>query len=411
MKKHRNPPGGFVTPPFFPPGQTWITHIPKVNPKKGKARKKNPDYRARFTAPGDVGSVRKALKGAGYTDVRVRGGEKRKPGPYALFVKAQMPKLVASGMSVGDAMREAAALWKAKSNPSRGHRMAEVAAYVGQHPGVRMLEVAEAVGPHGSRRYGYASVHRAVKGGHVRAEKDSRGRYSMYPKANPYMKFRFLNEDGAVLVVLPGRERNGMVPVLSRAEGHNTADPEYLRGLPRASAALRAAGEKLLRDAGYAVAQTLGNPASAKAKAKYFSLVAAGDFAGAARTLKHIHAGVKGSAKGSKANPYYRANPYWQANPASGPWKSMAEIRAAHDGYFFKNRPRRGSETERQSTIKGPYRGRYIVVPKETKLSNGWAKQGAVYRVEDDGRIRHVETLWGLGAWERAIDLAKSMEP
>lgn len=44
------------------------------------------------------------------------------------------------------------------------------------------------------------------------------------------------------------------------------------------------------------VATERGNPASKKSKAKYQALVASGDYAGAARTMKRIHAGLKGHA-------------------------------------------------------------------------------------------------------------------
>ncbi len=105
-----------------------------------------------------------------------------------------------------------------------------------------------------------------------------------------------------------------------------------------------------------------------------------------------------------------RSNPR-KRNPAGrGPWKTMAEIRAAHDGYFFKNKPRRGSEYERPEKIKGPYNGRFVVVQKETKLSDGWKKSGVIYRVTDDAQFRHVETLWGSYSWENAVDMAKGME-
>jgi hypothetical protein len=63
---------------------------------------------------------------------------------------------------------------------------------------------------------------------------------------------KILNEYGYPLIVL-GPPHAGLSPVLSRAEGHNSAHGEYLRGLPAAKGAVREAGVKLLRDAGYAV--------------------------------------------------------------------------------------------------------------------------------------------------------------
>lgn len=186
--------------------------------------KENPAYRVLVEGSGTPGSVRKALKGAGFDKIRVStrsGGAKRKPGAYALFVKANMPKLMASGSSAGQAMKQVAQLWRAKKG-------------------------------------------------------------------------------------------------------------------------------------------------------------------------------------GAKANP----------SGTKGPWKTMSEIRAAAaelDSPFFTNKPRRGSTMEREGTIKGPYNGRYIVVPKQVNLPDGWQKSGLVYRVEDDGRIRHVETLWGPSAWENAVDMAKGL--
>jgi hypothetical protein len=49
---------------------------------------------------------------------------------------------------------------------------------VAAHPGCAILPVAEYVGPHGSRKYGYATVHRAIKAGLIRATR-ARGRYTL----------------------------------------------------------------------------------------------------------------------------------------------------------------------------------------------------------------------------------------
>lgn len=46
--------------------------------------------------------------------------------------------------------------------------MSRVASIVAANPGTAILPVAEAVGPNGSRRYGYATVHRAIDAGLVR---------------------------------------------------------------------------------------------------------------------------------------------------------------------------------------------------------------------------------------------------
>lgn len=51
-----------------------------------------------------------------------------------------------------------------------GPRMNDVRNLVAANPGRTMLWYAERVGPNGSRRFGYASVHRAIKAGIVRGE-------------------------------------------------------------------------------------------------------------------------------------------------------------------------------------------------------------------------------------------------
>ena len=50
--------------------------------------------------------------------------------------------------------------------------------YVTQHPGCSILPVAEAIGPNGSRRFGYAAVHRAIRAGLLNAKR-SHGRYAL----------------------------------------------------------------------------------------------------------------------------------------------------------------------------------------------------------------------------------------
>lgn len=59
-----------------------------------------------------------------------------------------------------------------------GPMMERAAAYVAANPGCAILPVAEHVGPHGSRKYGYATVHRAIAAGLIRAAK-ARGRYTL----------------------------------------------------------------------------------------------------------------------------------------------------------------------------------------------------------------------------------------
>jgi len=58
--------------------------------------------------------------------------------------------------------------------------MEEAAEYVRRNPGCAMLPVAEAVGPHGSRNFGYRTVHRAIKAGLIRAEKSNGWTYKLF---------------------------------------------------------------------------------------------------------------------------------------------------------------------------------------------------------------------------------------
>jgi len=53
-----------------------------------------------------------------------------------------------------------------------GPQMAAAVQYVRHCGGAAtcMLEVAEAIGPHGSRQYGYAAVHRAIRAGLLRLD-------------------------------------------------------------------------------------------------------------------------------------------------------------------------------------------------------------------------------------------------
>lgn len=91
--------------------------------------KKNPAYRASFTSPADASTVRKAIKAVGADKLRLRSSDKatkRKPGPYALFMKAQGPALRARGLSAPEVMKEVGRLWRAKGakqNPSKDHGM------------------------------------------------------------------------------------------------------------------------------------------------------------------------------------------------------------------------------------------------------------------------------------------------
>jgi hypothetical protein len=62
-----------------------------------------------------------------------------------------------------------------------GPAMLSAARYVEHHPGVTILPVADAIGPHGSTKYGYAAVHRAIKAGLILAARMSDGTYRLYP--------------------------------------------------------------------------------------------------------------------------------------------------------------------------------------------------------------------------------------
>ncbi len=64
------------------------------------------------------------------------------------------------------------------TRPAPRARMIQAAAYVRANPGCAILPVAEHVGPHGSRQYGYQTVHRAIKAGLIRATIKG-GRYSL----------------------------------------------------------------------------------------------------------------------------------------------------------------------------------------------------------------------------------------
>lgn len=64
-----------------------------------------------------------------------------------------------------------------------GSKMRAAANYVRRNSGCAILPVAEYVGPHGSRRYGYAIVDRAIRAGLIAAAVDPnhKGRYVLTP--------------------------------------------------------------------------------------------------------------------------------------------------------------------------------------------------------------------------------------
>lgn len=69
---------------------------------------------------------------------------------------------------------------KAKARRRIGPRMRDVQSIVYHAPGCRAIVAARAVGPHNSLRYGYATVHRAIDAGIVRAEPVPGG-YRLWP--------------------------------------------------------------------------------------------------------------------------------------------------------------------------------------------------------------------------------------
>lgn len=65
-----------------------------------------------------------------------------------------------------------------------GPKMQAAVDFVKENPGCAILPVAEAIGPNGSRRYGYAAVHRAIKAGLIEADEGKGNKYELYVK-NP----------------------------------------------------------------------------------------------------------------------------------------------------------------------------------------------------------------------------------
>lgn len=59
-----------------------------------------------------------------------------------------------------------------------GHRIAQAVDFVARHPNCAGIAVARAVGPHGSTRYGYRTLHRAIRAGLIQARKVA-GRYTL----------------------------------------------------------------------------------------------------------------------------------------------------------------------------------------------------------------------------------------
>lgn len=62
-----------------------------------------------------------------------------------------------------------------------GPRMKDVQWFVARNPGRAMMHAAKWVGPNGSLRFGYGTVHRALKAGLVSAKPGPRGSTLLYP--------------------------------------------------------------------------------------------------------------------------------------------------------------------------------------------------------------------------------------
>lgn len=60
-----------------------------------------------------------------------------------------------------------------------GFRMRQAVEYVRSNPGCAIYPVARWVGPHGSTRYGYQIVHRAIKAGLLTATRKGDGSYAL----------------------------------------------------------------------------------------------------------------------------------------------------------------------------------------------------------------------------------------
>lgn len=64
--------------------------------------------------------------------------------------------------------------------PRIGPKMIEATRHAASNPGCPILTIAEEIGPYGSRRFGYAAVHRAAKAGLIRLDKRTRFKYACY---------------------------------------------------------------------------------------------------------------------------------------------------------------------------------------------------------------------------------------
>jgi len=68
-------------------------------------------------------------------------------------------------------------------SPARAPKMFAALQYVQANPGCQAIEAARHVGPHGSLRFGYAAVKRAIRAGLIVAVRrpEHRGRYALRP--------------------------------------------------------------------------------------------------------------------------------------------------------------------------------------------------------------------------------------
>jgi hypothetical protein len=64
-----------------------------------------------------------------------------------------------------------------------GPAMKAAVEYVASHPGCPKLPAAEYCGPHGSRKFGYAAVNRAMRAGLIEDRGTERTRYALHVTA------------------------------------------------------------------------------------------------------------------------------------------------------------------------------------------------------------------------------------
>lgn len=97
----------------------------KANPRRAKkapARKRNPASAAakakyaRQVASGDYSGAATTLRRSHAGQKKRKNPVKRKPGPYALFVKRHMRSVMAEGYTAPQAMKKIGAMWRASKS-------------------------------------------------------------------------------------------------------------------------------------------------------------------------------------------------------------------------------------------------------------------------------------------------------